>query len=471
MIISILRKEWQQQFRSSRFQLSLILMALLGLASLVLGYVDHAEAQAVYSEGSQTAREHWLTQGEKNPHSAAHYGMYVFKPPTPLRMIDQGVAPFAGVATFSEAHIKNDATYEPALDQSGIMRFGVLTPTFFLVYLVPLFLIFAAFDSISGEREQGTWRLVLSCHPQLWSVVFSKWLNLFGLAMVLTTMVLVAGWLMAMPLGASMENWQQCTSLWLGYALYYGAFINVALLVSALFQQSHRALMVLMIFWIATTLIVPKWGTSMAEKRFPTPDRAAWIGEQLKKKADGMDGHNPKDDRVAQIRQETLDKYGVSEVSELPINIDGLLMQEDEVYGNQVFDRYGAQLEKVYADQRGVFLFSGLFSPTMPMRQWSLAMTWGNAAHHSRFNAQVEAHRRKWVEMLNTDMIENSKSGEWGYRVGEELWEKVEDFKYQPLGFADQWQQSQSYFLSLLGWLLLSSLALAAWVLKRGGTP
>jgi ABC-2 type transport system permease protein len=41
----------------------------------------------------RATREQWLHQGVKNPHSAAHYGVYAFKPKMPLSLVDQGVDP------------------------------------------------------------------------------------------------------------------------------------------------------------------------------------------------------------------------------------------------------------------------------------------------------------------------------------------------------------------------------------------
>lgn len=469
MLSMLVLKEWRQQWRNRQLLFAFILLCFLGVVSLTYSYFEHRKALATYAEGMATARDHWLSQGEKNPHSAAHYGLYVFKLPAPLSVLDQGVAPFMGVATFTEAHVKNDATYESALDQSGAWRFGVLTPTFLLVYLVPLFLIFACFDRISGERERGTWRLVLSCRAKLFPVLLSKWLSLYMLAMIVAVGVILFGSIMATLLEPGVNLWQQCLWLLLGYALYYAAFLNVGLLVSANCARSHVAMVVLIIFWVVCQLVVPKWAASWAEQRFPTPDRAVFHEQMQQQKADGMDGHNPKDERVAQIRNETLEKYGVIEVSELPINIDGLLMQQDEVYGNRVYDAFGERIQQVHASQRSVFLWSSLLSLALPMRQWSLGMTWGDLSHHQRFNAQVETYRRDWVEMLNTDMMQQSRSGDWSYKADQQLWQQVAPFEFEPAGIEDQVQHNAAYLISLLLWWLVSGLALFGWIHWRGG--
>jgi ABC-2 type transport system permease protein len=39
----------------------------------------------------RATREQWLTQGTKNPHSAAHYGVNAFKPKMPLSLADRAL--------------------------------------------------------------------------------------------------------------------------------------------------------------------------------------------------------------------------------------------------------------------------------------------------------------------------------------------------------------------------------------------
>ena len=55
-------------------------------------------------------------------------------------------------------------------------------------------------------------------------------------------------------------------------------------------------------------------------------------------RSEGIDGHNPSDNEV-RIKRKILSQYGVSQLSDLPINFDGIRMQADEEYGNMVWDK------------------------------------------------------------------------------------------------------------------------------------
>ena len=69
-----------------------------------------------------------VDKGDMNPHAAAHYGAFVFKPVQPLSAIDPGLDPFVGVFVFLEAHKQQLARYRPIEDAAPTRRLGLLTP-------------------------------------------------------------------------------------------------------------------------------------------------------------------------------------------------------------------------------------------------------------------------------------------------------------------------------------------------------
>ena len=56
----------------------------------------------------------WVSQGALNPHSAAHFGRYLFKPVGPLAFVDEGINPYAGSSVYLEAHVQTPARARPA---------------------------------------------------------------------------------------------------------------------------------------------------------------------------------------------------------------------------------------------------------------------------------------------------------------------------------------------------------------------
>jgi ABC-2 type transport system permease protein len=164
MIARIARKEFAEMLRDGRFRwVSAVVLVLLS-AALAMGWRHQSEVSEQHELARRGARAHWVGQGEKNPHSAAHYGTYAFKPAMALSAIDPGVDPYVGVSAWLEAHRKNQFEFHPQ-DATAVQRFGGLTATV-LQLLIPLLILLLAFRAFAGERESGTLRQLLSLGVQ-----------------------------------------------------------------------------------------------------------------------------------------------------------------------------------------------------------------------------------------------------------------------------------------------------------------
>ncbi len=136
MILSIARKEFIDTWRDGRFRwAAAIIVGLLGVA-LLLALQQVQRARSERTAASALERENWLNQGQKNSHSAGHYGVYVFKPLPPLAMLDRGIEPFVGTTVFLEAHRQNQAAFLPAQDATAIDKRLVSTLPFIHIALV-----------------------------------------------------------------------------------------------------------------------------------------------------------------------------------------------------------------------------------------------------------------------------------------------------------------------------------------------
>ena len=93
---------------------------------------------------------------------------------------------------------------------------------------------------------------------------------------------------------------------------------------------------------------LPTIASNTSEKLIPLPTRAEFKEAMLEDRSKGIDGHNPRGERRDALEKETLEKYNVENLSDLPINFSGILMQEDEEYGNMVWDKhFGSLYEKL----------------------------------------------------------------------------------------------------------------------------
>jgi hypothetical protein len=104
MITQIARKEFTEMLRDGRFRWAAAIVFTLLLASIVMGGKHYRDVKNQHDLAQAETREHWLRQPAKNPHSAAHYGIYAFKPKMLPAVLDRGVDPFVGQSVWLEAH-------------------------------------------------------------------------------------------------------------------------------------------------------------------------------------------------------------------------------------------------------------------------------------------------------------------------------------------------------------------------------
>src|SRR5689334_23438397 len=146
MVATIVAKEAKEIVRDGRFRWAAGIVLGLLIAAVALGWQHYREVNAQHVEAQRATRNQWLTQGIKNPHSAAHYGVYAFKPKLPLSLVDQGIDSWTGVAAWLEAHKQNEFKYRPAQDATAVQRFGELTGASVLQLLIPLVIILLTFQ-------------------------------------------------------------------------------------------------------------------------------------------------------------------------------------------------------------------------------------------------------------------------------------------------------------------------------------
>ena len=324
---------------------------------------------AQYETASVTERQVLDNQGEKNPHSASHFGTYAFKPKYPLSLIDQGVDKYMGTSIFLESHKRNEAQFSAAGDQTGLARFGELSPDFILLFIVPLFIIFLGFNSVTKEVEMGTLTLLKSHGIAPFRWMMGKWLALFLPIFLLTfALFLIAGIVLANLDNFGVFRWSSL--IWLGfvYTLYYIIFINIVLFISVKSNNSGRALVLSLTVWILSSLVAPKVASNMASSRFPYPTKQEFDAMVTKDKKNGIDGHNPWSDEVKQLEINILKEYQVDSLHQLPFNFAAYRTQKAEEYEAEVYFKHYKYLKEQFNQQTQVYKGLAIISPYLPTR-------------------------------------------------------------------------------------------------------
>lgn len=161
-VIYIVKKELKEFSRSAVLMVCAFALAFCLAASLIISFRQFNQLRREHREAGRQARQAWLNQGEKGPHGAGHTGTVLFKPIMPLFAVKNGLYNYTSRWVELETHTQHKVGKRPANDQTFLIRSGVFTPAFILQYLIPLFIIFLCYSSVTAEREYGTLRLLLS---------------------------------------------------------------------------------------------------------------------------------------------------------------------------------------------------------------------------------------------------------------------------------------------------------------------
>lgn len=453
MIATVARKEFRGALRDGRVLAGALVLLLLGLVALASAAARYASVSAERAVAQALIQEQWTAQGEKNPHSAAHYGVYAFRPALPLGFFDPGVLSYEGVSIWLEAHKRNFAVGRPADDMTALVRFGELSLAFVFQALVPLGLILMAYGAFSGERESGTLRQLLASGVTPAQLFLGKFAGLGGAALLLLAPLLLVC-LVALVFASGAAWLPAAAVLLLVYGLYGALVLLLSLTVSARAATSQNALLVLLAFWAVVTFVVPRVAADLGRSLEPTPTAGDFQRGVDADLATGLDGESPAA-KVEKRRQQLLKLYKVEREQDLPINFQGIVFGIQDEVGNAVYDKHFGILERAIDRQVDVFEAASVLSPRMALSLVSQEVAGTSLQQQRWFERGAEQFRRRLMDILNRDIAINSRTGQADYRAGAALWRRTGEYRYEPEPLAASLARCAAPLTVLTLWLAI----------------
>lgn len=456
MIGTIARKEFCELLRDGRFRWSAAIVLALLTVAIFAGAHYQRDLVAQQNAAQSTEQSRWYKQPPKNPHSAAHYGLYAFKPRLAPAFIDPGVEPYTGVAVWIEAHKQNEMLFRPAEDATLAQRFGDLTVALVFQALLPLVIVLLAFNAFAGERERGTLRQLLAIGLRPRDLVLGKTIGLASALALIVGPALALG-AVALVLTGPAAGAGRFVPLAAIYLVYVGIFALVSLAVSARAATPRLALVTLLAFWALNCLVAPRAIAAAAGSLHPLPEPIAFKARMKAELGDPHGAPTTLQNTVAAL----LKKHDVTKTEDLPINVRGLQLQLGEEHGYEIFDRYYGELFDQMEAQNRVLRGGAALFPLLGVQALSTSLAGTDFAQHRNFVQASEQYRRVVQKMLNDEILTRPlKAGEV-YFADRTLWEKVPAFAYTSPSTATLLRQGATP-LALLGlWFVVA--AVFAW--------
>lgn len=426
---NIILNEWKILIRDRLFIYSTVLFSLSLVVVVLLGIIQNNNQRFYQTKAQKHVRQQWENLEAMNPHRAAHYGSYAFKNMNILNSMDSGVNDITGNVIKLEGHVQNEIVYSEASQSLSISKFGKLKSSLLLQYVIPLFLIFLAYGSLSSEKETQRLKLLIFQGMSLSKLTFAKSLSiwLYGLFLLAITIII-----QSIFSESNLEIFKRLILVTISYGIYYYVIVSLATYFSARLKNNTSALSSILAVWIIWTIFLPKiWGNTV-EKIYPLPSRQKFKAIMKEERSQGIDGHNPSDKRREELKKKYLSEYEVDSLKNLPINFDGIVMQKDEEYGNIVWDKHFGSNYNILQKQKVLYQISGFLNPFASLQSASMGFCGSDMIHHMDFLKKSEDYRRYLLKTLNDKhAYGGSKTGDWKWTVDSSFFKSVDDFSYK----------------------------------------
>ena len=457
--LTIAVKDATEIWRDGRFRWAAGLLLVLLTAAIAGGVHNQSQIARQHADAQRAERDVWLDKGDMNPHAAAHYGAFVFKPVQPLSAIDPGLDPFVGVFVFLEAHKQQLARHRPIEDATPTRRLGQLTPAAAALVLLPLLVVALTFSSFAGERDQGTLRPLLAMGISRRSLLAGKAMGaLLPLAAVVVPATIIGALILIWnaPADPNAPIAARAAGIGAVYLLHTLIWVGLGLAISARSKSQGTALVILLAIWFANAFIMPPLAMAAAKWIDPSPSAIEFAAAIQ----DEKDSWPSWDQRVEKVMERFLD--GEFESTMAPSNVEVVALLESEADETALYDRRFTELFQRYQRQARSFERVGAMAPTLAARSLSMALAGTDEAHDREFAAAAARYRAAMLTTLNGELASSGRFNTFDYTRGRDLWEKVPPFDYDVP--SARWAVSQvSWSASALaGWLIAIAIA-AGW--------
>lgn len=458
MIVPMLHRQLLAFVRSRRFHLlALVLLGLCAAAS-AYGWARAGEATKARALAESSDRANWVNQGKNNPHGAAHFGRYAFRPTPALAAFDPGLQDHAGAAVWMEAHYQNPATLRRAETVSSHVMVAAISPGWVIAILGTLTLVVLLSPMIAGEREHGTMRAVSAAGVTSRDFMLAKLIAAILIVSGVTLVGLTIALSPALTHEAAVIGGARVGLLIVTYVLGLIAFGLVVLALSARARTTNAALTAGVVFWLYAAIWTPVIAAQLAVTLHPNVDEQAFKATlQLEAQTPFWEG-DARESAIAKYEAKVLKAYDGDDLESLGFNRDGLQLQAHEEFANAVFDRLYGELRETHKQQDDVLRWASLASPVLALRRISAGLCGTDLAAQDAFVTQAESHRRQAIAALNEHMMRHAGTQGYAYMADRALWETSVDFEGRQPRLADvlklYWIELSSLFLwlSLGGW-------------------
>jgi len=184
----------------------------------------------------------------------------VYRRPSVLSVFSEGLEKRLGNSTKIEYESVPQINMAITADNPFLSIFPSLDVSLIFKIVLSLLVLLFAYDVISGEREQGTLKLIMSSSLPRYHFLLGKIIaGLITLALPVTIAFIIG--LLILEFSPMVDltgsDWARIGLIYIGSLVFISAMYNVGLLFSALAKESAVSLMLALLFWVVSVIVIP----------------------------------------------------------------------------------------------------------------------------------------------------------------------------------------------------------------------
>lgn len=266
MLWELTRKELHSSIITARFIVGFVICLMLISASTYVAIRDYERRLDDYNVASREHRDEIL-----GFRTYSQLVLRVDRRPSQLSIFSQGM----------DKHLGNTfeirAPFVPSIYDGGkhgaynpfLALFPSIDLTFIFQVVLSLLALLCAYDAISGERENGTLKLMMSNSVSRGYILMGKYLNALLLLSWPIVVSIIFALLMVMSSGSISLNASHLLRVLLIVIvslLYVSLFFLIGLFISAKTKRTATSLMLAMFVWVFLTLVYPNAAGLLADR-------------------------------------------------------------------------------------------------------------------------------------------------------------------------------------------------------------
>ena len=272
MIFRIAIHRFVSNLLTMRFSLSFALTVILFASSAFILAGEYGDRLEEYRAT--------VTDAEQRLHDTpvfSELSVPVIRPPSPLSTLCEGADKRLG-ASFTVAFDR-----APTVSEEETVRNPLLAvfPSFdgmgVVEIILSLLVIFLAYNSISGQREQGTLKLVLSFGAPRHAILAGEFIG----GMASATLPLIAGFVVSIiilvlhPFVAFIGRDYLIAGMLAALSVVYlSVFFTFGMMLSTRIRRSATILILTLVAWVVAVFVVPHSAVYIARMAVHVPDKA-----------------------------------------------------------------------------------------------------------------------------------------------------------------------------------------------------